>query len=365
MKKILIFFLALFFFSVPFTYSQDNDQNAGAGGMQFFEGSWSEVLASAKEQNKYIFVDAFADWCVPCKWMVKNVFPTEEAGKFYNEHFIVYKLDMEKGEGIDFAKKYKVRVYPSYLFFNADGELVHRTVGSKPVNKFIEDGKDALNPDKQFAAMNKKYDEGERGDKLLYDYAYALSNAYQDQVKIAEVTTAYLDTQKDEDLTSEKNWEVINKLLYNIKSHAFKYLEENKDEFAAKYGEEKVDKKILNTKIEYYKFLKQWDEYSKITAEYADKYANDDWQMLNSFAWDFYENVNDKTMLKKAETWAKRSMKLNKNYFNTDTYASVLYKLGKYDKALKYAKEAIELAKKSGDKYGGTEELIKKIEKNK
>jgi tetratricopeptide (TPR) repeat protein len=40
----------------------------------------------------------------------------------------------------------------------------------------------------------------------------------------------------------------------------------------------------------------------------------------------------------------------------------VLYKLGKYDKALKFANEAIEIAKKSGDKYEGTEELIKKIE---
>ena len=360
MKKLSVLFIALFIFSTPIIYSQD-DHTAGAGGMQFFNGTWSEVLTAAKEQNKYIFVDAFADWCVPCKWMAKNVFPTEEAGKFYNKHFIIYKLDMEKGEGVDFAKKYKVKVYPSYLFFNSDGELVHRTVGSKPVEKFIQDGKNALNVNTQLMTMNKKYDEGERSEQFLYDYAYALSNAYQDQMRIAEVTTAYLDTQKDEDLTSEKNWGVIDKLLYNINSHAFKYLEENKGKFAAKYGEEKVDKKIMNTKIEYYKFMKDWDEYAKVSAEYVDKYANDDWQALNGFVWDFYENVDDNTMMKKAEKWAERSMELDKNYYNTDTYASVLYKLGKYDDALKYANEAIELAKKSGDKYSGTEKLIKEI----
>ena len=78
MKKLSILFLALFF--IPLIYSQD-DHTTGAAGMQFFEGSWSEVLAAAKEQNKYVFVDAFADWCVPCKWMTKNVFPTDEAGK--------------------------------------------------------------------------------------------------------------------------------------------------------------------------------------------------------------------------------------------------------------------------------------------
>lgn len=360
MKKLSILFLALIFVSNPLIYSQD-DHTAGAGGMQFFNGTWTEVLAAAKDQNKYIFVDAFADWCVPCKWMAKNVFPTEEAGKFYNEHFIVFKLDMEKGEGVDFAKKYKVKVYPSYLFFNSDGELVHRTVGSKPVEKFIQDGRNALNENMQLSTMNKKYDEGERSEQFLYDYAFALSNAYLDQLKIAEVTIAYLDTQKDEDLSNEKNWKIIDKLLYNINSHAFKYLEENKGKFSANYGEEKVDKKILKTKIEYYKFMKEWDEYANVSVEYADKYANDDWRSLNSFAWDFYENVNDNAMIEKAEKWAVRSMELDMNYYNTDTYASILYKLGKYDDALKYAKEAIELAKKSGDKYGETEKLIEKI----
>jgi thioredoxin-related protein len=361
MKKNLIIILALFLFSQPLVYSQESSTTAGAGGMQFFEGTWAEVLTAAKEQSKYIFVDAFNVRCVPCKWMAKNVFPTEEAGKFYNKYFIIYKIDVEKGEGVDFAKNYKVNVFPSYLFFNSDGELVHRTVGSKPVDEFIEDGKNAINTEKQLSAMNKKYNEGERGKQFLYDYAYTLSNAYEDPIKIAEVTTAYLDTQKDEDLTSERNWDVINKLLQDINSHAFKYLEENKDKFSALYGEEKVDKKILNTKIVYYKFFKQWDRFAEVSAEYVNKYAMDNWEYLNNFAWDFFENVDDNVMMEKAEKWAKRSVELDKNYSNTDTYASVLYKLGKYDDALKYANEAVELAKKSGYKYDETESLIEKI----
>jgi len=362
MRKFFILFFALFLISQPVLYSQD--ENVTAGGMQFFEGSWSNVLAAAKEQNKFIFVDAFADWCAPCKWMAKNIFPTEEAGKFYNENFISYKLDMEKGEGIEFAKKYEVKLYPSYLYFNSSGELVHRSVGSKPVDKFIEDGKNALNPEMSLMMMSEKYNKGERSETFLYQYAFALSNAYQDKLKIAEVTNAYLDTQKDEDLTSEKNWGVINELLNDINSHAFKYLEDNKDKFTAKYGEDNVNQKILGTKMDYYKYMKNWDQYAKASTEYVNKYAMDNSQMLNSFAWDFYENISDKSMLINAEKWAKQSMKLDKNYYNTDTYASILYKRGKYEKALKYANIAIELAKKSGLKYEGTEELIKKIEES-
>lgn len=364
MKKKLILLSALFLLTQSVVYSQD-DPTAGSVGMQFFEGTWSEVLAAANEQNKYIFVDAFADWCAPCKWMAKNIFPTEEAGKFYNENFISYKFDMEKGEGVDFAKKYEVKVYPSYLYFNSSGELVHRSVGSKPVEKFIEDGKNALNPEMSLTAMSEKYVNGERSEEFLYKYAFALSNAYQSPVKIAEVTNAYLDTQKDEELTSKKNWEVIEKLLNDINSPAFKYLEDNNNKFAAIYGEDKVNRKILETKINYFEFMKNWDDYAKVTSEYVDKYAMDNSQTLNMYAWSFYENVNDKTMLKNAERWAVKSMEIEKNYYNTDTYASILFKLGKKEKALKYAKEAIELAKKSDVDYKGTEELVKKIEKSK
>jgi len=342
-------------------YSQE-DQTTGAAGMQFFEGSWSDVLAAAKEQNKYIFVDAFADWCVPCKWMVKNVFSTEEAGKYYNENFISYKLDMEKGEGIDFAKKYDVSVYPSYLYFNPSGELVHRSVGSKPVEMFIEDGKNALSPDKQFTAMQKKYESGERSAGFLYDYAFALSNANADPKLVNEVATAYLGTQKEEDYVNEKNWKLINELVTDINSAPFKYLDANRNKFEAKYGEKEVAVKIDYTKIQYYMFTEKWDEYAKVTSVFADKFAMDNWGMLNEFAWNFYEHVKDKTMLKKAVKWAKKSMQLEKNYYNTDTYAALLYKLGKNEQALKYAKEAIVLAKKSGINYSETEAMLKKIE---
>lgn len=361
MKKIFIFIFALLLISQPFIYSQE-DQTTGAAGMQFFEGSWNDVLAAAKEQNKYIFVDAFADWCVPCKWMVKNVFSTDEAGKYYNENFISYKLDMEKGEGIDFAKKYDVSVYPSYLYFNPSGELVHRSVGSKPVEMFVEDGKNALSPEKQFISMQKKYESGERSGNFLYDYALALSNANADPKLVNEVAAAYLGMQKEEDYVNEKSWKLINELVTDINSAPFKYLDANRNKFEAKYGEKEVAVKIDYTKIQYYMFTEKWDEYAKVTSVFADKFAMDNWGMLNEFAWSFYEHVNDKAMLKKASKWAKKSMELEKNYYNTDTYAALLYKLGKNEQALKYAKEAIALAKKSGINYSETEAMIKKIE---
>jgi len=90
---------------------------------------------------------------------------------------------------------------------------------------------------------------------------------------------------------------------------------------------------------------------------------------LNSYAWAYYElHENDENTIAitdegmaKAMEFIKRSLELEKGYANVDTYAALLYLNGQYTEALKTAKEAIDLAKVSGEEYEGTNELIQKI----
>jgi thiol-disulfide isomerase/thioredoxin len=363
MKKTKILSVLIF---ILFVYSLSNAQGlkeVGSGGMTFEASTWTEVLAVAKDQDKPIFVDAYTEWCGPCKWMTANVFPTVEAGSFYNENFVNYKLDMEKGEGVDFAKKYEVRSYPSYLFFNSEGELIHRSGGSKPTEAFIQDGMNALDPDKAFYSLKAKYDSGEMSAELLYQYAYALKNANMKNTQ--EVANEYLETQADEDLISEKNWKFINKLVYDINSYAFKYLEANSERFAEKYGSYEVYKKIGLAKLSYYMSKQDWESYAKVAVEILDNNTIEDSGFLNQVAWTFYENIDDSELLEKAANWAKMSIELEENYYNTDTYAALLYKLGRYDEALTAAEYAIQVAKKTDMDYSGTEQLIEMIKEKK
>ncbi|MDX1666390.1 MAG: thioredoxin family protein, partial [Saprospiraceae bacterium] len=56
----IIIFLTVFLFTSSALTAQ---------GIAFFEGTWKEALAAAKEQEKVIFVDAYTTWCGPCKVM--------------------------------------------------------------------------------------------------------------------------------------------------------------------------------------------------------------------------------------------------------------------------------------------------------
>ena len=138
---LLLTLIALFGVQVSAQDKKSSDKEQS--GINFYQGSWEEVLEKSKKKEKPIFVDAYASWCGPCKWMSRNVFTDEKVGEFYNKHFINVKLDMEKGEGRTFARQYGVSAYPTLLYLNSEGKVVHKVMGAKRPDGFIQEGKKA------------------------------------------------------------------------------------------------------------------------------------------------------------------------------------------------------------------------------
>ena len=50
--------------------------------ISFHQGSWSEALDLAKNENKLIFLNISASWCGPCKLLKSQTFKDAEAGVF-------------------------------------------------------------------------------------------------------------------------------------------------------------------------------------------------------------------------------------------------------------------------------------------
>jgi thiol-disulfide isomerase/thioredoxin len=145
-----------------------------AQGIKFFEGTWEEVLAKAKSENKPVFVDAYTKWCGPCKRLQNTVFPTKEAGDYYNQNFINFKIDMEIQAGIEFGVKYPVNAYPTLFYINHKGEIVYSHVGSANVEKLIEIGKKAMLAYNDTPELEKEWDKGNREYDVVLKYVKSL-----------------------------------------------------------------------------------------------------------------------------------------------------------------------------------------------
>jgi thiol-disulfide isomerase/thioredoxin len=165
-----------------------------AQGINFFLGTWVEAQAKAKEEGKLIFVDAYAEWCGPCKRMAAQVFTDGKAGDYFNPNFINLKIDMEKPENAEFAGKFPVSAYPTLMFIDGDGKLAAKQVGAMDVDKLLEFGRKAAGGADKSAELAERYEKGERDPQFLLDYVRALNRAGKPSLKI---TNEYLATQKD------------------------------------------------------------------------------------------------------------------------------------------------------------------------
>lgn len=61
---------------------------------------YEDALAKAKEGPKLIFVDMYADWCVPCRVMDQSVYTDPTVASLLNNRFYPVKLDAESQDSI-------------------------------------------------------------------------------------------------------------------------------------------------------------------------------------------------------------------------------------------------------------------------
>lgn len=368
----------------------------------FDHGSFKELKEKALKENKLIFIDAYTTWCGPCKWMAKTVFTNDTVADYFNANFVNAKIDMEKGEGIELAKQYEVMCYPNLLFIDGNGNLQHRLGGAISASEFIALAKTAQDKEKNFAYHKKNYEANKTNSSFIAKYIEAQQWTCLDS---KEAVANYFALQKEDELASDMNWEMLQKYTEDIDSREFVYLLANKQKFdvfnekgnvdrkiadvnenallniirknpfdKAKYDQLKnkilmanfpgAKKVIFESDLKLAKKTKDWNTFSKLAIENVDTYYSGDPDLLNSMAWTFYESVTDKQALTKAAEWAKKASDMQTNYANLDTYASVLYKSGNKKLALETANKAIEAAKKEGyaaDDYKSTTDLIRDI----
>lgn len=372
---------------------------AFAQGIKFEEGSnFKTILAKAKKENKLVFIDAYAVWCGPCKLMVKNIFPLKPVGDYYNANFVNAKIDMEKGEGIDLAKKFNVKVFPTYLFINGDGEEVHRTIGYVEEKDFIQFAMDAGDPNKRLTALKQKFEKGEKDAEFLLNLANLtiyndadFSNKVIERyfagkpeltrdnlgllfqaMKSTEGAPYRIFTERKADILKmlpeqqyaamDKNVKVntIMAKAYNVTTKKLDeaYFLAETQKFMTKDEAENLLKRVKASRA-----LKDKDfaTYEKITIELNKDTSALSADQLNSLAWNFFENVTTKSSLETAVKWAQESVKKEESYANTDTLANLYNKIGDKKNAKIWAQKSVDLGKAAGEDTADTEKLLKTL----
>lgn len=365
----------------PSKYTGQTEYTEDHYGVDFQDTNFEGLLAQATKDNKLVFIDCYTSWCAPCKWMDKNVFVKQEVADFYNASFINAKIDMEKGEGPELNKRYGVQSYPTYLFINGKGELIHKATSKMSAEEFITEGMNANNPEKALGSLSLKYEKGTMNNQEMLDYLMALN-----QIRDPKTNKVYdnLLAKVDEDwLKSASGWRLIETFVYDDSHDLFKLLNSNKKHYIDLGGTAAVNKvykralmrnmytssKNSNEKL----FFEQLDSLKKLsdtprdaaiihssyfvntgdaaqfietTNYYVDNYLQDDPETIAFIARSAArEDQKNMGILKQAAYIIDKAYKMDPdNYGTVGTYAQILSAIGQKKKAIELGEKAVKIA---------------------
>lgn len=84
--------------------------------------------------KKPVLVDLWAEWCSPCLVVAPIL---KQLVEEYAGEILLAKVEVDEGENMKLAGRYKVRGFPTVILINK-GEEVARFSGAKPLS-FIRD----------------------------------------------------------------------------------------------------------------------------------------------------------------------------------------------------------------------------------
>ena len=98
------------------------------------------VLDQAVNEDKYVMLDFYADWCITCKEMEHEAFSDSRVHQMLS-NVILLQADVTENDELDKAllKKFSLYGPPAILFFNKQGveEKSHRLVGFMKTDDFL------------------------------------------------------------------------------------------------------------------------------------------------------------------------------------------------------------------------------------
>jgi len=224
---------------------------AQESGIRFESGNYAQALEKAKLEGKYLFIDCYTSWCVPCKKLEKEVFTDKEVADYFNSKFVNFRLDIEKGEGPELKQRFKVQPVPTLLFINAKGEVEHKFIGASSKEDFLKLTNEVFTKENRYGALQRRFKSGENNPEFLSLFIKELLD--QGEFSSAkELLNKLIKTEPVENLCTSAFWPLLtHNFIAEQGSDIYMFLISNKELLTKNIGLKEYKETLTKIFIKY------------------------------------------------------------------------------------------------------------------
>ena len=249
-------------------------------GIKFFSGDYNAAVEQAQKEGKVLFVDFYANWCGPCRWMEKETFSLDAIGKYFNEKFISLKINTEELDNSNFVKQNKIESLPTLIFFDVNGKVLSRTEGAVDAEALMKIAKVVCGEEMSFEELFAKFKSSKNDLKLTQQllkeaptYVGTLDGIEKEKwvSRIERIFKDYVNKKMGEELINADDYRIIttfhsadkpgDKLMEFINKNMKEYLKLGKGPayFVVEYNNKIIENFARAGNDEYKKYLERID----------------------------------------------------------------------------------------------------------
>ncbi|WP_144995422.1 thioredoxin family protein [Polystyrenella longa] len=132
-NKTTLFLMALVLVFVLSAGLLRGQSNSGKHGI--WHSDFRKAYDEAKRTNRPLLIHFYADWCMPCQKMEKEVLSSRELSQLVNNDFVAVKINADHHQ--DVVEHFSVKSLPSDVIIDPAGKVLLRNKGYLKPNVYL------------------------------------------------------------------------------------------------------------------------------------------------------------------------------------------------------------------------------------
>ncbi|MCZ2472013.1 DUF255 domain-containing protein [Aquirufa ecclesiirivi] len=197
-------------------------------GINFIKtGNFNTAVATAKQQNKLLFMEVYAPDCHICN-AFKGTFAQPQVGALYNAKFVNFQLDIRNPENQKLLKKLKITINatPTFIFMDPTSlQIVGAKIFGERDNSVINVNsiaQKAINPAEHALNYAKRLKAGDKNPQFLLNYA-EYARIVGDTTSNIAAFNEFAKTLNPSQYTSQSTFNAIQMVMMNNNNVLFDY----------------------------------------------------------------------------------------------------------------------------------------------